>query len=63
MKLKFKDLLIEIEFFCLHCNIFESIVSYSIEKASLPSCFEIRSESSFRYNKEIERMGRTFPTV
>ena len=42
--LKKKDLLIDLEFFCLHSNIKESIPSSSIEKSFLPSCFETRSE-------------------
>ena len=36
--------LIQIEFFSLHGNIWESIGSCSTEKYFLPRCFEIRSE-------------------
>ena len=60
IKLKTKVLLIEIEFFCLHSNIWESIESCSIEKSFLLSCFEIRREG---FNKESEKMERTLPTI
>ena len=54
--LKKKNLLIETEFFCSHSKIQESIGSCSIEKCSLPSCFEIKYE----YKKEVESMGKTY---
>ena len=56
MHLKKKNLLIETEFFCSHSKIQESIGSCSIEKCSLPSCFEIKYE----YKREVESMGKTY---
>ena len=55
--------LTEIEFFCLHNNIYRN----QLEVAPLKNLFflvalKLDMKDFFGYNKEIERMGKTFPT-
>ena len=49
------------EFFCLYGNIEKSIESCSIENLFFLAFLKLDVKDSFGYNKEIERMGKTFP--
>ena len=53
--------LIEIEFFCLHSNIYESVGSCSI--LFFLAVLKLDRKDCFGYNKEIESMRKTFPTI
>ena len=63
MKLKTKDLLIEIEFFFLLSNIRNKLEVAPLKNLFFLAAMRLVVKDSFGQNKETERMGKTFPAI
>ena len=50
-------------FFCLHSNIQDQLEVAPLKNLFFLAVLRLEVKDSFGYNKETERMGKTFPTI